>query len=254
MTLRRVVTTVVAANALAAALLPMALPATAAPDPLAGRTIVLDPGHQLGNSNPRFAKQLAQTKFNGSFAKACNTTGTATNKGYPEATFTWGVANRLKRILEKRGATVVMTRDTNSRDDWGPCTWDRARIATQAGADAMISIHGDGAAPGSKGFFAIVPTKIKGYTDDVVGVDRRLSTDMVAGMKAAGAPGSNYMRDQLMTSSIMTTINLSDVPTTIIELGNMRNATDAKRMSSASGQQQYAEWLAAGLEHHFAKQ
>ena len=227
-------------------------PALAAPDSLSGKVIVIDPGHQLGNANPAFAKQMAQTKFNGAYAKQCNTTGTATNKGYPEATFTWGVGNELRRLLEARGAKVVMTRSTNSRDDWGPCTWDRAAIATKAKADAMISIHADGAPSSSKGFFAIVPTVIKGYTDDVVHADRRLSTDMVAGMKAAGAPPSNYMRDQIMVSSIMTTINLSDVPTTIVELGNMRNSREAQRMSTKAGQAQYAQWLLAGLEHHFA--
>jgi N-acetylmuramoyl-L-alanine amidase len=32
----------------------------------------------------------------------------------------------------------------------------------------------------------------------------------------------------------------------------MRNAKDAARMSSATGQQQYAQWLAAGIEEFFA--
>jgi N-acetylmuramoyl-L-alanine amidase len=38
--------------------------------------------------------------------KACNTTGTATNGGYPEATFTWRVARALERQLRARGANV----------------------------------------------------------------------------------------------------------------------------------------------------
>ena len=69
--------------------------------PLAGKLILVDPGHQLGNSNPRFAKQMAQTFFNGAITKGCNTTGTATNDGYPESTFTWKVGTRLKALLEK---------------------------------------------------------------------------------------------------------------------------------------------------------
>ena len=100
----------------AVAVLILAPSASAAPDqPLAGKTIVVDPGHQLGNSNPRFAKQLAQTIFNGRITKACNTTGTATNAGLPEATFTWQVGKRLKsgrksvrtcaRALAKAAAT-----------------------------------------------------------------------------------------------------------------------------------------------------
>ena len=57
-------------------------PAWAAPGELTGAVIAIDPGHQLGNSNPRFAGQMAQTRFNGKIVKGCNTTGTATNVGY----------------------------------------------------------------------------------------------------------------------------------------------------------------------------
>ena len=69
--------------------------------------IAIDPGHQLGNSNPRFAKPMSQTKFNGKIVKGCNTTGTATNAGFPEATFNWKVAKRLRDLLQARGAKVV---------------------------------------------------------------------------------------------------------------------------------------------------
>ncbi|MDI1290767.1 MAG: N-acetylmuramoyl-L-alanine amidase, partial [bacterium] len=206
--------------------------ATAPDKPLAGKLIVVDPGHQLGNSNPKFAKQMAQTKFNGTIVKGCNTTGTATNSGLPESTFTWKVAQRLKERLEAAGAKVVLTRTTNSYDDWGPCVWDRAGLANKLDADAMISIHADGASSGSKGFFAMAPTRIKGWTDDVVKVDRRLANAMISGMKQAGAVPSNYIRNQLMLSSNTTSLNLSNVPTTTIEVGNMRNASDARRMST----------------------
>jgi N-acetylmuramoyl-L-alanine amidase len=232
-----------------------AVTATAAPHaegPLAGKVIVVDPGHQLGNSNPKFAKQMSQTKFNGAITKGCNTTGTATNAGFPESTFTWKVAQKLKAKLEAAGAKVVMTRNSNSYNDWGPCVWDRAALANRLHADAMISIHADGASSGNKGFFAMAPTRIKGWTDDVVKVDRRLSQAMIDGMKAAGAVPSNYISNQLLLSSITTTLNMSNVPTTTIEVGNMRNSSDAKRMSSASGQQQYADWLFSGIRRFFA--
>jgi N-acetylmuramoyl-L-alanine amidase len=232
---------------------PAAAVAPAAPDrPLEGKVIVLDPGHQLGNSNPKFAKQLAQTKFNGSIVKGCNTTGTATNAGLPEATFTWRVARHLRRQLEEAGARVELTRSTNSSDAWGPCVWDRAGIANELDADAMISIHADGAPSRSKGFFAIAPALIPGWTDDVVKVDRQLARVMIAGMAEAGATRSNYISDQLLISRDTTSLNFSDVPTTTIELGNMRNAAEARLMSSAAGQRQYANWLFAGIEQFFS--
>jgi N-acetylmuramoyl-L-alanine amidase len=163
------------------------------------------------------------------------------------------VGTRLKALLEKAGARVEMTRSDNSRDSWGPCVWDRAKMANRIGADAMVSIHADGASSGSKGFFAITPSLIKGWTDDVVKKDRRLATSMIAGMKAAGAPPSNYIGGQLMVSRDTTSLNVSNVPTVTIEVGNMRNAEEARRMSSSAGQKQYAEWLYAGIERYFSR-
>jgi len=129
----------------------------AAESPLAGRLILLDPGHQLGNSNPRFAEQLAQSRFNGTTVKGCNTTGTATNAGYPESTFNWQVAQVLRRMLEAEGARVEMTRTSNSRDEWGPCVWDRGRFGARVGADLTVSIHADGAAASGHGVVRSMP-------------------------------------------------------------------------------------------------
>src|SRR4249919_3513795 len=67
------------------------------PKPLAGKTIVIDPGHQLGNS--RHLAQINRPVNAGGFMKPCNTTGTATNGGFPEATLNWDVAILLRARL-----------------------------------------------------------------------------------------------------------------------------------------------------------
>ena len=251
---RRAVGAVIVTGCLVAAWFATAPIATAVPDdPLAGAVIMLDPGHQLGNGNPEFADQMAQQKFNGFIWKSCNTTGAATNAGLPEATFTWEVATRLKRLLEKRGARVLMTRSENSRDAWGPCVWDRAGAANKAKADVLLSIHADGAKATDRGFFAIAPARLPGWTDDIVKPSRRLANAMITGMADAGAKRSTYVKDQLFVWKNQSTLNFSDVPAVIMEVGNMRNRKDARLMSTPNGQDAYARWLLAGLERYFAQ-
>ena len=224
-----------------------AFPAGAAESPLTGLVIALDPGHQLGNSNPKFAAQMQQTKFNGTLVKSCNTTGTATNKGFPEATMNWRVANNLKKVLENQGATVHLTRTTNSTNSWGPCVWDRGAFGAKVKADLMVSIHGDGAKANGHGFHVIAPVKIKGWTADITAQSRALANSMISGMKASGVTPATYLSSPLSLRRDQSTLNFSDVPVVIVELGNMRNTTDASRMSATPGQQFYAKALAAGI-------
>src|SRR6188474_2566691 len=131
----------------------LANPATG--KPLAGKTIVIDPGHQLGNS--RHPAQINRPVNAGGFMKPCNTTGTSTNGGFPESTFAFDVATLLRARLHAEGARVYMTRYTNSLSRWGPCVDVRGRFGNRMHADAAISIHGDGAAPQYHGFFVIMP-------------------------------------------------------------------------------------------------
>lgn len=236
------------ALAMGALFLGSAVPANSAPSqPLAGVVIALDPGHQLGNSNPAHFDELAVTHFNGNSTKNCNTSGTATNAGYPEATFNWNVARQVKDKLEALGAEVKMTRHSNSMRKWGPCVDERGRFGAKVGADLMLSIHGDGASSSGYGFYVMVPSVIKGWTDDISAKSIRLGKRFVSGMAGAGAPRSTYVSGQMMITPTISTLNLSDVPVILVEAGNMRNASDAARMSSPAGQRQYAGWIVAGI-------
>jgi len=227
-----------------------ASPTPAQPLPLAGRTIALDPGHQLGNS--RHPSQINRQVWVGLW-KACNTTGTATNGGFPEATFTWRVSRALARRLEVLGATVRMTRTTNSLADWGPCVGARGRFGAQVGADLEISLHGDGAAASTHGFFVIRPGQRAGWTDDILGPSRALALRVRAGLVGAGFPVStSYGGDGLDVRRDLGTLNAADVPTVMVELGNMRNARDARCMTSSSCRSRYARGLADGVVAHLA--
>jgi N-acetylmuramoyl-L-alanine amidase len=239
----------------------LAAPASASPDlradggggigsslPLSGRTVVIDPGHQLGNH--RFPAQINRLVPAGGFKKPCNTTGTATNGGYPEATFTWQVSRVLRHRLEALGATVRLTRHSNSENKWGPCVNVRGRDGNKPRADLKISIHGDGSfAAGAHGFHVIAPTDRRPWTHDIFRPSRRMALDTRAALRGVGLRVADYIAggDGLDFRSDLGTLNLSNIPTVMVELGNMRNPIDAKRMTSRSGRATYARGLAVAV-------
>ena len=219
--------------------------------PLAGRVVAIDPGHQLGNS--RFPEKISRLVWVGLW-KPCNTTGTATDGGFPEATFTWRVSRRLQARLEALGATVRLTRTTNSLDDWGPCVDYRGRFGQRVGADVAVSVHGDGAARTTRGFFVIRPGLREGYTDDITAPSKRLAGNVRGGLLGAGFRVSTaYGGDGLDTRRDLGTLNMADVPTVMVELGNMRNRADARCMTSAACRDRYAAGLAAGVVAQLAR-
>ena len=188
--------------------------------PLAGMIIALDPGHQLGNSNPRFAKYINQKRWQGRIWKICNTTGTATNSGYPEATFNWNVALILRAHLIALGATVPLTRTSNSWDKWGPCTWDRGKFGMKVHARLMIQIHADGAPSSGHGFHIITPGLTTGWTDHIWRADLVLAKAMRAGMIAAHDTPSTYIRGAISIRTDQSAMNISQIPTVTVENGN----------------------------------
>ncbi len=216
--------------------------------PLTGTTIVVDPGHQLGNHH--FPEQINRPVPAGGFTKPCNTTGTATDGGYPEATFTWQVSRVVARRLRALGATVVLTRHSNRQDRWGPCVDARGRAGNAIGADLKLSIHADGSyAAGARGFHVIAPPDRAPWTDDIFVPSARLAAAVRAGLLDRRFAVANYVAggDGLDVRSDLGTLNLSDVPTVMVELGNMRSAAEARVMTSPAGRARYARGLVAGV-------
>lgn len=211
---------------------------------LSGRVIVVDPGHDIGNSS--HLREINRTYWVG-LRKICNTTGTATNAGYPESTYAFDVAARLRRLLNAQGATVILTRDRNTRGTYGPCIGARGTLAAQQGAELMVAVHADGGPASGRGFHIIGPKLYPGYTDDIYVGSKRLAKAMVAGMVATGLPRSTYLSRTIQLRKDTGAINMSDVPTITVETLNMRNKADARRGSSKAGRQLVAQGLYAGI-------
>ncbi|MFI2613863.1 N-acetylmuramoyl-L-alanine amidase [Streptomyces sp. NPDC018584] len=218
--------------------------------PLKGKVVVVDPGHNTGNF--RHTAEINRQVDIGTNRKECDTTGTSTNDGYTEATFTLDVARRLRTLLEKQGATVKFTQDGDR--PWGPCVDERARIGNEARADAVVSIHADGSGAGNRGYHVILPAKVKGGAADtspIVAPSRELG-ERIAGkfLSATGSAPSNYVGGGtgLDVRSDLGGLNLSTVPKVFIECGNMRDAKDAALLKSAEWRQKAARGISEGID------
>ncbi|MFF8956226.1 N-acetylmuramoyl-L-alanine amidase [Streptomyces sp. NPDC014894] len=221
-------------------------------EPLKGRTVVVDPGHNPGNF--RHTDEINAPVDIGTNRKPCDATGTSTDDGYTEAAFTRDVSHRLRALLEEQGARVVFTHD--GERPFGPCVDERARIGNAARADAVVSVHADGSARGHRGFHLILPGPVRAGAADtgrIVGPSRELG-ERIAGAfgRATGTDPSNYAGGGtgLDVRTDLGGLNLSTVPKVFIECGNMRDPADAALLTSAGWRQRAAQGIADGLRAH----
>ncbi|HWF52908.1 MAG TPA: N-acetylmuramoyl-L-alanine amidase [Solirubrobacteraceae bacterium] len=222
--------------------------ALAATNPLTGKTVVIDPGHNGDNYlHPGIINGLVPAGRGRT--KACDTTGTSTNAGYSEASFNFDVALRLQRLLLAQGARVLLTRHTNT--GVGPCVNVRAAIGNRAHADAVISIHADGAPAGDRGFSVLYAPDV-GDTAPIYAASLRLARALDHTLGASGVlPISNYVGPGgYSVRTDLAGLNLSTRPKIFVELGNMRNSADAGIQTSARGRERLAQALDAGLEKY----
>lgn len=219
--------------------------ASAAPttSPGPAPVVVLDPGHDGGNAG--HAREISRPVPDGrGGTKACNTTGTETDAGYPEHAFTFDVAQRAAQRLEAAGVRVILTRldDTGV----GPCVDERGRAGERAGATAVVSIHADGARPDGHGFHVALAGPPLNTAQGAPAY--ALATALRDGLHAAGFPPSDYTgRDGIVERPDLAGLNLSTRPAALVECANMRNAAEARVVASPDGRQRYADAIAAGV-------
>ena len=211
---------------------------------LDGMVVLVDPGHNGGNfAAPSIINRLI---WNGRETETCDTTGTETDTGYTEALFNWHVALYLTADLRAEGATVVLTRTSNT--GVGPCVTERAAIGNAVHANAAISIHADGGPVDGRGF-AILEPVADGINNAIVAPSAILGADLRAAFeKGTGEPVSSYDGvNGIQPRDDLAGINLSTVPKVFIECANMRNAADAALVTSPRWQALAARAIAAGL-------
>ncbi len=202
------------------------------------------PGHNGGNFNT--SAYIDRLVWNGREMEACNTTGTETDSGYTEAQNNFNVASYLRADLLVEGATVVMTRHTNT--GVGPCVNVRAHIIDASGADVAVDIHADGGPADGRGF-AILEPVADGINSRIIGASQRFGQILLHDFQTiTGMPTSTYDGvDGIQPRDNLAGLNLTTVPEVLIETGNMRNATDAAMLTDPSWQRLAARAIARAI-------
>jgi len=199
--------------------------------------VVLDPGHDL-RANPA-TEPIGPGSTTRKIKDGGGTRGVVS--GLTEAELNLRVALRLRRLLERAGVRVVMTRTKTAGRSIGNIA--RARIANRADAALFLRVHADGSASRSvRGTHTLYPALRRGWTDDVYSASKRAATIVQSEVvRALGFPDRG-----LQERSDFTGFNWSDVPVILAELGFMTNPTEDRLLATTPYQRRAALGLCRG--------
>lgn len=212
----------------------------AAPTSLAGMIVFLDPGHN-GANDASISRQVPNGRGG---TKDCQATGTSTDSGYPEHTFTWDTTLRIRAALNALGVRTAMSRGND--DALGPCVDERAAMANALHPNAIVSIHADGGPPNGRGFH--VNYSAPPLNPAQAGPAVQLAHIMRDQLAGSGIPPANYIgQNGLYGRSDLAGLNLAQYPAVLVELGNMKNPADSALMETPTGRQKYADAVTKGV-------
>lgn len=216
---------------------------TASATNIAGMAVFLDPGH-AGVYDSSMTRQVPTGRGG---TKDCETSGTATTDGYPEHSFNWDVALRIRDALNQQGVRTQLSRDNDTGP--APCNDQRAAAANAMHPDAIVSIHADGAAPSGRGFH--VNYSSPPLNDAQAGPALQLASTMRDSLAATGLTPSTYIGSNgLYGRADLAGLNLDQYPAVLVELGNMKNSDEAAQMESPDGRARYAAAVTAGIVNY----
>ena len=205
--------------------------------------IAIDAGHQ--------EQQMKDKEPNGpgsSTMKAKVTSGTSgVSTGNAEYKINLKVALLLRDELLSRGYSVVMTRETNNVSI---SNVERAQVANDSGADALIRIHCNSADSSSvKGALGICQTSSNAYCGNIYSECLKLTKAVLKGhCNATGVANTGIWETDTMTGT-----NWCQVPNTIIEMGYMSNASEDELMGTGEFQRNAAKGIADGIDAYFGR-
>lgn len=208
----------------------------------------------------------------------------ASGAGLREKEVVLGLAKALKKeLLEQGGIRVALTRE----DDTFLVLEERPEIARRLDADLFISIHADSAGEVSGVSGASIYTlsneasseaaarfaerennadrlngvDVEGQSDAVSSILVELSqrrvqetSDEFARLIVREGQGMIRFHPQARRAAALAVLRAPDVPAVLFESGFITNPADAARLTSAQGQQDFAEAMSRAIRIFFARQ
>lgn len=188
---------------------------------LAGRTIVLDPGH--GGSDVG-----------------------GQGKTMPELTdadIGYDVSNRLRTMLEQSGATVIMTREELSRNQKVPME-ERIKMNNQVEPDIFISIHANSTPKQTTASGARIYTyNGKIYSQQYL--SENLSNKICVGLRASTSKSANPYKDNFYV------LRTNNHPSVLVETAFLSNPADEKLLATDAYRQKLAQGIYDGVVDYF---
>jgi N-acetylmuramoyl-L-alanine amidase len=186
-----------------------------------GKTVVIDPGH--GGSDP----------------------GAVGQNGLKEKDVTLDIAKRVQRLLEAKGAMVIMARPGDTEVD----LYERTNRANRAGADIFVSIH------------------INAHNDRVYGgTSTYLYQNDMKDQPASRVQNSrrlaNYVQNELLKSlglrdvgvkeAHFAVLRTSSMPSILAEIAFISNTREESLMRTDDFKNKAAEAIAKGIGLYFS--
>lgn len=226
------------------------------PDSLLGITIGIDPGHQLNADN-----ELESIAPSSSSVKARQSAGSVGIKtGVSEHAINLIIANKLAAILEKAGASVVMSRN---EADVSISNSERAAIMNNANVDFWIRLHCESSTDENiSGCTILIPAIASAYdtASDPDPTVKALNSEIYQKSYALANAVANEFCSVTGAKSLgivclsdQTGFNFSQSPVIAIEMGCLSNVADDICLNRAAYQNACAFGIYRGISEYVSQ-
>ena len=204
------------------------------------RIIFIDPSKQITADTEleQIAPGSSQTKARMSAANIGVGTGNF------EYDITLKLAEKLKAILETRGYTVILSRDTSSVSI---SNRERALMADAASADIYLKLQAGSASADVKGLMGFVVSADNSNNGD----DYNKSYDLCKKVIDGAAELTGTGKRGIVETDKLTTLNYCNMPSAVINVGFLSNNEDDIRLSKDEYIGKLAEGIANGIDDYY---